>query len=148
MGASGWNYWTAYTDDLEEMLEQLQDEVFAAGDYVDPWDAPDDYHPASIEKLVDNCGEEGTHSILDIDNISTEPVPHDADWEDEFLTLFPLTRGALRRIFDTTRPTREEVEANEHKLAEIEIQGWSGRWILTYEGDEPSEYYIFGTSGD
>ncbi len=148
MGASGWSYWTGYTEDIEEFFEELRHEVFAAGDYAEPWDAPDDYHPASIEKLVENCGESGTHSILDIEEIRSKPVPHDAEWDDEFLKLFPLSPHQLREQFDTIRPTREEIEDKEAELSNMEIGNWSGRWIVAYENKEPVEVYIFGHSGD
>ena len=148
MGASNWTYWTEYTEDIHDALDQLQQEVFEEGDYVSPWDAPDDYSPASMEKLLENCGDSGTHSILDIEGASREPVQHEDTWEDQFLTIFPLTRGQLRRIFETTRPTREEIEENEHELAKIELGDWSGRWIIAYEDDKPAYYYIFGASGD
>ena len=148
MGASDWSYWADYTDDLDEMFEDLRQEVFLMGDYEPPWDADDDYSPASIDKLVDACDEEGTHSILDIEEISSEPLPHDAEWEDEFLKLVPLREGQLRRIFDTTKPTREEIKEKEPELQDLDPTGWSGRWIIAYHAGQPSEYYIFGSSGE
>ncbi len=149
MGASGWSYWTEYREDISEALEALREEAFQTGDYAPPWDAPDDYRPASLAELLDNCGESGTHSILDIDGVSTEPLEHGSTWKDAYGKLFPLTRGERRRQFDTTRPTRQQIEEKEFELMKLDIHRWSGRWVIAHDDDgNPLEYFIFGLSGD
>ena len=57
--------------------------------------------PKTIDELLEEQGESGTHSILDIQHISDEP---------EFGAVAPMPAERLQEIFGTDKPTRTMVE--------------------------------------
>jgi hypothetical protein len=101
MGASGWTYFVPYQTDITKALQQLREEVFHRGAYFKPaqfygslldsqigQDLPPEIResltteveemrsqsePRSIEELIEMNAESGTHSILDIQEVSSEP---------------------------------------------------------------------------
>ena len=162
MGASGWDYWVAYQSDISAALQQLREQVFAQGGYYRPavfYQAlleggfvPDNMKeefashlaerynqppPQTIKELLEQNREEGTHSIIDIERISTTPASGAAA---------PLTPDELRRLFGTTQPTRDQVVAKD-LLSNYQSQRWDGHYVITYAGDQPSEIYFWGYSG-
>lgn len=85
MGASGWGYVTPYRGSLEATLEALHDEAFE-----ELYGDGDEY--GSREELYADeefMGEEGTHSILDVQRLveTTEPPQQR---ETDYFTLRPL----------------------------------------------------------
>jgi len=99
--------------------------------------------PQTIEELLAEQGESGTHSILDIDRVSTGP-------EFGACTLMPTER--LREIFGTDKPTRNMVEnkLGNHELVEDPLvsQRWQGVYFIVYRDEERDEIFFMGTSGD
>ncbi|MFJ7077257.1 hypothetical protein [Streptomyces sp. NPDC098781] len=160
MGASGWEYVTAYRGSVEESLTALHEQVFA-----EEFGHDDEY--GSIDELwaeEEFMGEEGTHSILDIQRVvHTTAAPSDHVPEDCF-TLRPLPADRVVHHFGDDRPTPErfqELVAESHAalravpppdrmetlLDECRMR-WTGVFVVLYTGDEPSHVGIFGCSGD
>ncbi|MEU1180017.1 hypothetical protein ABZ464_20625 [Streptomyces sp. NPDC005820] len=147
MGASGWDYVTAYTGDVEESLRALHAEEFAR-------EYGDDDTYASLEELwadAEFMSEEGTHSILDILHVVGACTPPNEHAADDHNTLRPLAPGRVRHHFGTDRPTpqrfREVYDSGPALSAECAMR-WTGRYVVLYTGDRPSHLGIFGCSGD
>lgn len=98
--------------------------------------------PATIDEKIEALllleQESGTHSILDILDISSKP---------ELFCITPLSNQELQTIFGKEKPTREMVIANEDTLMD-----WRGRWegiyVIVYQNNQPHEIYFTGFSGD
>jgi hypothetical protein len=99
--------------------------------------------PTTIEQLLEQCGEEGTHSILDIERVSPTP---------EFAAITALSHDQLLAIFDTIEPTHAMVEKWSKRIDPMGSESLYGRWegiyIIVYEDGQPAEIYFEGTSGD
>ena len=99
--------------------------------------------PRTIDELLEQCEESGTHSILDIDHISSVP---------EFGALTPLSEQQLIELFGTARPTRSDVEKWQGRipsLAEPRLyERWEGIYFTLFKEGAPDEFYIEGASGD
>jgi hypothetical protein len=100
--------------------------------------------PTSIETLIQWNAEDGTHSIIDIDEIAPTP---------SIAAAAPLSEEELRRFFGTEKPTRDMIETKKWELREF-LQREMGRsrgegtYIIVYKDDEPDEIYFIGYSGD
>ncbi|SEN41280.1 hypothetical protein [Actinacidiphila rubida] len=160
MGASGWGYVAPYRGNVEATLEALHDEVFQ-----DLYGDGDEY--ASLEKLYADeefMGEEGTHSILDVQRVleTTEP-PQQRDWADYF-TIRPLPNARLVHHFGTECPTvrqydeamtraheamrtRSPVDEDTTLLGEHRMR-WTGVYVVLYTDGQPTHVGFFGSSGD
>jgi hypothetical protein len=167
MGASGWTYFVPYQADIPKALQQLREEVFHRGAYFKPaqfyGSLLDDQQvlqelspevrefliadvkkrrsqsePSSIEELIEMNGESGTHSILDIEEVSSAPA---------FGVVAPLTNRQSAEIFGTDKPTRSMVK---EKLLEIQSlrSTWQGTYIVLYKDGIPDEILFIGSSGD
>ncbi len=163
MGASGWGYFVPYQPDIEKALHELREQVFRSSDYFlrPPIEInPDDYtdmpeevreqvplwiereesfsQPTTIDALVEWNGEEGTHSIIDIERIKPTPT---------YGAAAPLSKEQLARLFGTDKPERSMVERKAD-----EIQSLRGRWEATYtivyKNGTPDEIFFTGYSGD
>ena len=99
--------------------------------------------PADIEQLLELCGTEGTHSVLDIEEVSSTPASG---------AIAPLSHQKLLDLFGTERPTRDMVEEWSARVdpldAEPLYERWQGIYILVYKDTEPVEIYFEGCSGD
>lgn len=158
MGASGWEYVTAYKGSVKQSLEALHAQVFQEL-------YGDDKTYRHIEELWQDeefMGQEGTHSILDIDRVvQTTAAPSDHKIED-YGTLRPLAHERIVHHFGTDRPTPgrfEEVLARADEAIGLPPGGaetlldecrmrWTGLYVVLYTGDEPTHLGIFGFSGD
>jgi hypothetical protein len=142
MGASSWEYWVPYQAEVGVALEALRSEVFAAGTFYAGQGEHKVEGAQSIEELfarLDALGHaDGTHSILDMTKIASEPG---------FGVAAPLTADQIDALFETQTPTRAQIEAARALLLEVR-EGGSGSYLIAYEGDEPKELYFFGFSGD
>lgn len=158
MGASGWEYVTPFDGSVERALENLHAQVFQQ-DYGD-----DDTYETLEDLYADTefMGEEGTHSILDIERVVHTTAPPSGDRAEDYGTLRPLAPDRTAHHFGTDRPTPEQFEA---KVAEAyEAMGgrtrseetlinecrmrWTGLYVVLHTGDEPTHLGIFGYSGD
>ncbi|KES06645.1 hypothetical protein BU52_12730 [Streptomyces toyocaensis] len=160
MGASGWEYVTAYEGSVERSLEALHRQVF------DEYYGHDDMYGCldDLWAAEEFMGEEGTHSILDIQRVvRSTAVPTPLNVED-YGTLRPLTEERVLHHFGTVRPTpvrfaelldhartadRLPPDPEETLLDECRMR-WTGVYVLPYADDqpEPTHLGIFGYSGD
>jgi len=96
------------------------------------------YVPASIQELLRNNAESGTHSILDIFGIADEPT---------FGAATPVPDEELRRVFGTTQPTVEDVESVLSDFGE-NLERWQAVYFIVYKDGQPYEIHFEGCSGD
>ena len=132
MGADPYEYTIPYEADMQAALEKLRAKVFASGDYRGA-----EMNPSSPEEALAMMEEEGTASILDILQVSQQP---------DFCCAAPLSTAELQQYFGTDRPTKAQVAQN-FEWAES-IERGQCRYVVMYDGDEPSEVYFFGYSFD
>jgi hypothetical protein len=104
---------------------------------------PPDPLPATIEELLEQNGESGTHSILDIFGISETG---------ECFKAAPVPPDVLTATFGTTRPTREQLESCEESEPWQEFLAYLDRWeafyFVVYAEGQPHEIVFEGCSGD
>lgn len=132
MGAEPWDYWVPYQQSIQQALDDLREQVFRSGGY-----RGSNLKPATPEEAVENMEADGTASILDITSVSDEP---------EFCAVCPLSEEQLRDFFDTTQPTREQIE---HNLEFFEnIERGHGVYIIAFQDGKPSEIFFGGYSFD
>ncbi|MFJ1792673.1 hypothetical protein [Kitasatospora griseola] len=145
MGASGWDYLTAYRGTPQKTLKALHQEVFTGTG----WIGAGEYE--SIQELwadEEFMGEEGTHSILDIPRavlVTEAPAGYD-----DLGTVRPLPHARLLHHFGTDRPGlaqyRRAMEGGE--LVQEANLRWTGRFVVLYTDGEPTHFGVFGFSGD
>lgn len=153
MGASGWEYFVPYQEDLGRALDGLREDVFRSGDWLwtSRWDddldaeaeVPRPVSLAALDELWEedeHLEEEGTHSILDIREGVLAPG------EDAYLfTVQPISGAEAREVAGTAVLTRAHVKALD-RLAE---HRWIGRCAVLHDDrGEPAEIYFWGFSGD
>jgi hypothetical protein len=128
------------------------------------------HEPTTIEELIEWNGEAGTHSILDVHTVVTEPAPlpmlhamslyyqeHGVYPEiginehEELLrrigTVSPLSEQQLQVLFGTTTPTHTMIEDQHTDLSEFRERN-EGLYIVVYENEQPHEVFFAGFSGD
>ncbi|MER7106893.1 hypothetical protein [Streptomyces sp. NPDC000229] len=157
MGASGWDYVTPYDGDVEAALEALQARVFQE-------EYGDGSQYRSLEDLYEDeefMGTEGTHTILDIDQVVAMDDPPMRSRAADYGTLRPLALSRVVHHFGTDRPTVEQYkklvaaakEAASHEEHERSLLGecqmrWTGYYVVLCSDDTPTHLGIFGFSGD
>jgi hypothetical protein len=94
--------------------------------------------PATLQQAVEWAGEDGTHSILDVERTGMVRA---------FGVAIPLSELRLREAFGTLQPTREAVEE-----AACEVSAWLARWEAFYfpvcDADGTRHLAFVGVSGD
>lgn len=96
--------------------------------------------PKTIEDLLNQQAENGTHSILDITCISPKP---------KFGAINPFPNSRLLEFFDSETPSRTNIEeVFESGSLERFISRWQGFYIIAYCNGRPSEIFFAGCSGD
>jgi hypothetical protein len=166
VGASGWQYSVPYQSDIKKALDELREQIFQSGKYYkrEPFwqytneseydDAPDEdvrqeliewlhtmkamKEPTTIEELLLWNGEDGTHSIVDIKSVSTEP---------DFGTISPLSPEDLMELSGTYEPTKVIVEQKANEIMELR-ERWQATYIIVYKDGFPNEIFFTGYSGD
>ncbi|MGW2824265.1 hypothetical protein ACWC24_25195 [Streptomyces sp. NPDC001443] len=147
MGASEWDYYVPYQEDLNAALQQLRREVFEAGDYY--WVNGGDWRPeeereprpGSLEELWDDelVQEAGTHSILDIFRVVG---PDDTP---DYNTVEPVTAEEAHKLLGTDRLTRAHVR----DFDVFPRSRWIGRCAVLHDDEgNPQEIHFWGHSGD
>jgi hypothetical protein len=147
MGGESWFYFVPYQADIDSALQALRRREFQAGRYnpVTPFpDFPVDAgatgpgaHHGSIEEAISEADADGTRSILDMERVSDEP---------DYGAVTPLSDEDLVKLFGTSKPTREMIEANDDLFEALE-RG-QGVYIVVYHDDKPSEIFFAGYSFD
>jgi hypothetical protein len=156
MGASGWEYVTPYEGTVEQSLAALHTREFQEF-------RSDDDSYESLEVLWEDeefMGEEGTHSILDIQRVvhtTAAPSEHRAT---DYGTLRPLAPARAVHHFGTDRPTPGQFQEaldrayaamgprREDTLLDECRMRWTGVYVVLYSDDKPTHLGIFGYSGD
>ena len=171
MGASGWDYRVRFADSVEATLRRLQEQLLDNGDYLWPWEGGEgepvpamyaDYfeveesedipRPSSLAELntakeVEEFWDEGTHTILDMDHIA-------AASDDGVGGIRPLIPEELNQVFGSVRPSAADFDRVWRQdwwagpLGDLLGERWTGRSLVIYEDDTPSEVYFWGFSGD
>lgn len=95
--------------------------------------------PATIDALLEQAEEAGTHSILDMQSVGEMA---------DFAVIVPVSAATLREIFGIERPTRRMIEDAERRGAIEHGRRWEGVCLVAYENDAPHEIYFTGSSGD
>jgi len=127
------------TRDVEKMIKKMDRDGFAAAAR-EALKSKDAAPPATIDELLEQCAEAGTHSILDIDGVSPAPQPGAAT---------PLSETQLQTLFGTTQPTKAMIQSAEQdgKLYDL-CDRWQAVYLTVYEEGQPVEYVFAGVSGD
>jgi hypothetical protein len=133
MGAEPWDYFVPFEDNIQAALDKLRVHEFQAGRFR----GSEEGH-ATIEEVMNNMGADGTGSILDITTVADEP---------NYFAVAPLSREQMVELFGTDRPTRQMIERNHGELYELMDRG-QGVYVISYEGDKPSEIFFGGYSFD
>lgn len=147
MGAKGYFYFTNYQRNILDALQELREREFMAGRYSPAADdlefpivpespAPGAAHE-SIEDALNDSGEEGTCSILDLHTIADKP---------DLYTAGRLSDERLSALYGTTQPTREMVERNMDFFRDID-RG-EGLYIVIYKDGVPDGLFFAGYSFD
>jgi hypothetical protein len=163
MGASSWDYFVPYQQSIESALNELREQVFRSRKFflrpqieINPdnfADAPEEIReqvplwierersfsqPTTIKALVDWNGEEGTHSIIDIERIASTPALGSAS---------PFSTNQLIEIFGTDKPERSMIEQRKSEIAGM-CKRWEAYYIVAYKNGKPDEIFFSGYSGD
>lgn len=149
MGASEWEYYVPYQEDLNQALQELRQQVFDAKKYW--WYGEEDFleqpvpRPERWEDVFEDefVQESGTHSILDIQRVLPVGTPLDPT---PYSALVPTGADELRVVIGTDKPTHENAETLKQ---EIDRSRWVGRSTVLYDASgAPAELYLWGHSGD
>lgn len=146
MGASGWEYYVPYQEDLGAALDALRQSVFDAQDYYwDLWNEDDTdearVRPSTLDQLWEDeqVQEEGTHSILDMHRMLRPGEDPD------YGTVQPVQPAEAYRMAGTDRLTRTDVRA----IEPLASRRWFGRCAVLHDAHgSPEEIYFWGFSGD
>jgi hypothetical protein len=147
MGAHPYYYFVEYQPDIEAALQDLRQREFEAGRYnpAQPFPEfpirPDSPAPGAkhdfIYEAMEDAGEDGTRSILDIETVS--------DWPD-FGVASPLSEEDLERYFGTKQPTKEMVSRKLNFLGAVE-RGHCV-YIIVFAAGQPGGIFFGGYSFD
>ncbi len=121
------------TDMEESIFEEYQDQYRLLKSLPEPTNFEE-----GIKELFAINQEDGTHSILDIDGISSEP---------EYFMAAPLTQSELLALFGTDKPTQEMIESQKDVLMTLR-SSWKATYVIVYKNGEPESIYFTGFSGD
>ncbi len=150
MEPTSWDYFTPYQADVEQALQELQERIFKNGEYEDPLQVSavaggTAYEAATtMDVLRARCGEQGTHSILDIRHVSPEPAMY---------SVSPLKPERVQELFGTDKPELSEFESEFTQAARDEVElfdeteNWQGIYLTLYQDGKPSHIFFHGLSG-
>jgi hypothetical protein len=111
-----------------ELARQQMEQAMAQMEQLRHLMPPEQTKPDTIEELLEQRAESGTHSILDIQRISSVP---------DFGAVCPMASEDLQNLFATDKPTRKLV-----------AERWQGIYFTVYRDGMPDELFFMGTSGD
>jgi hypothetical protein len=172
MGASGWQHFVPYQEDINAALQQIRQTVFTEGSYykVDHSEWRGMTEQEIRQRLNDLRPEIAEVAYSDWQQIKRLSEPDTIDklleWnresgthsildvtsvshEPEFGTVSPLNHDQLHKHFGTLHPTREQAQAWLEKDGISSIRrGWSGFYMIIYADEKPIEICFAGYSGD
>jgi hypothetical protein len=132
MGAEAYEYTVPYEPDIQAALEKLRRRVFDSKQFNGA-----EFDPPTPEAAFELTDADGTRSILDITRISEHP---------DFCCAAPLSAEELESYFGTTKPTAAMMREADDFWEDLD-RGMA-RYVILYEGDEPSGIYFAGYSFD
>jgi hypothetical protein len=132
VGAQAYEYTVPYESDVQAALEKLRRRVFESKKFNGA-----EFDPPTPEAAFELTDADGTRSILDISRISDRP---------DFCCAAPLSSEELEQYFGTAKPTEAAVQYADDFWEDLE-RGMA-RYVILYEGDEPSAIYFAGYSFD
>ena len=147
MGAVPWFYKVPYQPDIRRAMLELREREFRAGRY-NPVVAfpqlanrsPGARH-RTIEEARNAADADGTRSILDMDEIGTEPQDPD---DPQHSVISPVDPTLLEEIYGTTEPTADMVGMEFFE----EVERGTGVYVVLYKNGKPSEICFAGYSYD
>ena len=132
MGGEPYDYLVPWEEDIQSALNKLRAQVFESGQFNGAH-----FNPSTPEEALEMAEEEGTASILDISRVSDRP---------DFFCAAPLGPDELTRYFGTDKPTRQHIEASLDFWEDID-RGHC-RYVILYDGDQPTQIFFAGYSFD
>jgi hypothetical protein len=146
VGAHPYWYFVPYNEDVDAALQALRDREFKAGRYnpatmfpnfpVGPSSPGPGVQHDSIEEALEDAAEDGTRSILDIQEVADEP---------DFCVAAPLSPAEMQQFFGTTQPTHAMLET----LDFIEdLERGHCVYAVAYKNGKPDELFFAGYSFD
>ncbi len=149
-GVPAYFYWyfVPWEPDVAEALRKLKEREFRAGRYYPatvieeyPIDAeaagPGPGHE-SIEAAQEAAAEEGTHSILDIRDVSSKYEPGSAS---------PMDPEWLKEVYGTVKPTRAMIERNMDAIL-APLDAGECHYLTIFSRGKPREILFCGRSWD
>jgi hypothetical protein len=173
VGASGWQYFTPYREDVAVALEELRQKVFREKSYGNPmfkadfldqlkasmppdqlkaFEAQFAQHTELIKGMqVPQAEAETIDELLEMcaedGTHSILDIMQGVSEGPEFGTAFPMPDAVKRDLYGTTTPTREQVDAKMHERAD-DLERWSCWYVIVSKNGKPDEIYFEGCSGD
>jgi hypothetical protein len=97
--------------------------------------------PKTIDELLKQQAENGTHSILDTPTISTKP---------KFGAINPFPISKLSEYFGSETPSHAKIQQTFESgaLEQFVSKKWQGIYIIAYRDGSPHEIFFAGCSGD
>lgn len=145
MGASGWEYYVPYREDLGAALAELHQKAFEEHDYLwYDWEPEGERppRPQRIDDLWNAVEESGTHSILDIYRVIDPGGPVTYSTHN---VVRPVTPQEAMECLGVQRLTREHVP----QFDVFPRWRWFGRCAVLHDDHgKPDEIYFWGHSGD
>ncbi len=132
MGAEPYDYTVPYERDIQGALDKLRQRVFESKEFNGA-----EFDPPTPEAALEVTEADGTRSILDISGISDQP---------DFCCAAPLSTEELEQYFGTQKPTENMVRDCDEFWDDME-RGMA-RYVILYEGDEPTKIFFAGYSFD
>jgi hypothetical protein len=171
MTASAWNYFTPYRADVRRALEELQQHVFATGEYGTPSQRRMSLPPELLAELppdqraafdeLASLQDEFIQQADPEDGVTPKPATiadlreqasgegahsiidiYEISDRPEFGAAVPMPESVMLERYGTLRPTRQEVE-EKATLQNVDLD-WQCWYHLVYEGGLPSEWYFEG----
>ncbi len=148
MAGEAWSYVVPFQADVNQALQDLRRREFEAGRYnpVQPFPefpvdlekpGPGAQH-ATIEEAKEASDMDGTRSILDVEQVGTDPEPG---------MVTELPADVAEELFGSEQPTAALVEDVLAVLGQLVDRG-QGIYVILYLGDSPSEILFAGVSWD
>lgn len=149
MGSHPWSCTAQYEEPLEQVLLKARHKEFLESVCEDRSEfQSEDAIEDGISEYIEECDADGTCSILDVENVTTNPEDFN------YGQSCPLSKESLTALFGTDKPTADTINKNRggfnsplYRVYEKLNRGQSC-YIVSYENDRPARIHFFGMSYD
>lgn len=174
MGASSWHYVTEHTENPNEALQRLREQVFESGQYADPFSRGDVWTlfrqmPFAVKLIVLAAkgfhsaasfarwvlrGFRGPRSIDEAVAIAAESGTHSildierCSQTPDFGVAWLLSPARRKRLFGTEEPTADDLERVGWTTPAEDLERWQAVYFPLYDGGQPIKLVFVGCSGD